>query len=40
MVTDEVDYVLGVDTHRDEHVLAGGDGAGRRCRCQAGGGSE
>ena len=22
MVTDEVDYVLGVDTHRDEHVLA------------------
>jgi transposase len=22
MVTDEVDYVIGVDTHRDEHVLA------------------
>jgi len=22
MVADEVDYVLGVDTHRDEHVLA------------------
>jgi transposase len=22
MVTDEVDYVVGVDTHRDEHVLA------------------
>jgi transposase len=22
MVTDELDYVLGVDTHRDEHVLA------------------
>ena len=22
MVADEVDYVVGVDTHRDEHVLA------------------
>ncbi len=22
MLADEVDYVLGVDTHRDEHVLA------------------
>ena len=22
MLTDELDYVLGVDTHRDEHVLA------------------
>jgi hypothetical protein len=22
MVTDEVDYVVGVDTHRDEHVVA------------------
>jgi len=22
MLADELDYVLGVDTHRDEHVLA------------------
>jgi hypothetical protein len=22
MVADEVDYVIGVDTHRDEHTLA------------------
>ena len=22
MVADEVDYVVGVDTHRDEHVVA------------------
>ena len=22
MLTDELDYVVGVDTHRDEHVLA------------------
>ncbi len=22
MLADEVDYVVGVDTHRDEHVLA------------------
>ena len=22
MLADEVDYVIGVDTHRDEHVLA------------------
>ena len=22
MVADQVDYVIGVDTHRDEHVLA------------------
>jgi len=23
MLADELDYVVGVDTHRDEHVLAG-----------------
>ena len=42
MVADEVDYVIGVDTHRDEHVLAGGDRAagrsgGTRRSCADGG---
>ena len=38
MLADELDYVVGVDTHRDEHVLggrcgAGGGGRGRGRRC-------
>ena len=34
MLADELDYVIGVDTHRDEHVAGGGDGAGGCC-CSA-----
>ena len=33
MLADEVDYVVGVDTHRDEHVLGGRE---RAVRCGAG----
>ena len=40
MLADEVDYVGGVDTHRDEHVLGGGGCAGRRCGCPTGGTGE
>ena len=31
MLADELDYVIGVDTHLDEHVLAVVDFAVRRC---------
>jgi hypothetical protein len=34
MLADELDYVVGVDTHLDEHVLSRGR-ADRRCRCEA-----
>ena len=38
MLADELDYVIGVDTHRDEHVAGGRRRAGRRC-CRGGGGA-
>ena len=40
MLADELDYVVGVDTHRDEHVLAVVAAAAGRCHGQAGGAGE
>ena len=40
MLADEVDYVIGVDTHRDEHVLAVLTAAGRCGRCRGGAASQ
>jgi hypothetical protein len=33
MLADELDYVVGVDTHLDEHVARGGRRTDGRCGC-------